>query len=100
MHYSAYSDKCALLDQTIRRYRSYQDPLAFYNHTRTTEYVAELDRHFNDCSNFETTVVNDTQGLDQTRKWMGDHVKEINEHYVILIHVFMEVVQATVRAIV
>lgn len=45
-------------------------------------------------------MVNDTQGLDQTRKWMGDHVKEINEHYVILIHVYMEVVQATVRAIV
>lgn len=40
MHYGAYIDKCALLDQTIRRYRSYQDPLAFYNHTRTTEYIA------------------------------------------------------------
>jgi hypothetical protein len=34
------------------RYRSYQDPLAFYNHTLTSEYIAELDRHYNDCTNF------------------------------------------------
>lgn len=51
-HYSIYSDKCALLDQTIRRYRSYQDPLAFYSYTLTSEYITELDRHYNECSNF------------------------------------------------
>lgn len=60
------------------RYRSYQDPIAFYNQTLTNEYISELDKHYNDCTNFETTVVNDTQGIDQTRKWMADHVKEIN----------------------
>lgn len=99
-HYGTYSDKCGLLDQTIRRYRSYQDPLAFYSYTLTSEYIAELDRHYNDCSNFETTIINDTQALDQTRKWMGDHVKEINEYYVILLHVYLNTVQTTINAIV
>lgn len=45
-------------------------------------------------------MVNDTQGLDQTRKWMGDHVKEINEYYVILLHVYLGTVQATITAII
>jgi hypothetical protein len=59
-----------------------------------------LDRHYNDCTNFETTVVNDTQGLDQTRKWMGDHIKEINEYYVILLHIYSRTVEATITCIV
>lgn len=50
--YKAYSDKCAALDKVIRRFQSYQDPIAFYNQILTNEYVHELDRHYNDCTNF------------------------------------------------
>lgn len=84
----------------ISRYRSYQDPVAFYNQTLTNEYISELDRHYNDCTGFETTVVNDTQGLDQTRKWMGDHIKEINEYYVILLHIYLRTIESTISSIV
>lgn len=87
--YNTYSDKCAALDKVIRRFQSYQDPIAFYNQILTNEYVHELDRHYNDCTNFETTIINDTQGLDQTRKWMCEHVKEINEFYVALLHCYL-----------
>jgi hypothetical protein len=30
---------------------------------------------------------------------MGDHVKEINEYYVILLHVYLGTVQATIAAV-
>ncbi len=49
--FSTYNNKCNSLDQVIRRFRSYENPIAFYNQTLTKEYIQELDNKYYDSNN-------------------------------------------------
>jgi hypothetical protein len=45
-------------------------------------------------------VITDIQVLDQKRGWMVSHIKEINEQYVMLIHIYLRSIESTINYIV
>jgi hypothetical protein len=98
--YSAYNLRCNQLDEIILRYRSYENPLSFYNQILTNEYLTELERKYTECSTAETAIITDIQVLDQRRGWMSQHIKEINQFYVVLLHIYLVVIESTINYIV
>ena len=55
--YSHYSVSCNDLDEVILQYRSYENPLSFYNQTMTNEYQSELEKHYHHSSNKEAALM-------------------------------------------
>lgn len=60
----------------------------------------ELEKKYSRCNASETWIITDIQVLDQNRKWLCQRVKEINENYVILLHIYLTVIENTIKYIV
>ena len=76
------------------KFKTYEDPINFYNLHMTTDFSRKLDRKFHLCENTEASLITNLQVLDQKRKLISETLKEFKEEYVYLLHNHMSNIEA------
>ena len=69
----------------IARYKVYREPVFFYNLQIASEFSKNLDRQFHLCENLQASLLTKLQILDERRKLLSEHLREIREEYVLLL---------------
>ena len=88
------------MTQIINRYKSYENPISFYNKILTNEYLSQLEKKHHECSTLETEIITSRQMIDEKRGFLTETIKEVNEHYFVLIHNYLVTIEAIIRCIV
>ena len=98
--FSTYSGNCDKLKSMMAKFKTYEDPIQFYNLHTTAVFSKKLDKKYHLCENAETSLINKLRLLDQKRKNLSDSLKEIKEKHVFLLHSHMQNIESACKCMV
>lgn len=81
-------------------YRSYENPIAFYQKILTNEYLSALDKKYQQCSTSESEIVTSRQMIDEQRGNLTENIKDVNEVYFIFVHSYLDIIEKIIKCIV
>jgi hypothetical protein len=88
-NFGEYQQLCSKLNEMMGKFKTFENPINFYNIHKTSDFSKGLDKKYYECENKETSLISTLQLLDEKRKLLTENLKDIKQDYMILLHSHM-----------
>lgn len=61
----------------MEKFKTYENPVNFYNLHMTSDYSKKLDKKYHSAENIEASLITNLQILDPKRKLLSENLQEI-----------------------